>query len=70
MGVVPPWVGVAVKVTEPPMQNGFDEAEIEMLTGRFRLTVIITWLLIAGFPVVQVSEDVSVQVMTSLFKRI
>ena len=61
---------MAMKVTEPPMQKGFDEAEMETLTGRTGLTVIDTGLLIAGLPVVQVSEDVSVQVMTSLFKGI
>ena len=61
---------MAVKLTEPPMQKGFDEAEMETLTDRFGLTVIVTGLLMAGFSVVQVSEDVSLQVMTSLFKGI
>jgi hypothetical protein len=67
-GGVPPFVGVAVKVTEPPIQKGFDEAEMEILTVRLGLTTIVKGMLDAGLPDVQVSEDVSVQMMTSLFK--
>ena len=67
---MPPFVGVAVKVTDPPIQNGFDVGDMETLTERLGFTVIVIWLLIAGLPVVQVSEEVSVQVMTSLFKGI
>ena len=57
-------------MTDSPMQKGFDEAAMETLTGKFGLTIIVTGLLIAGLPVVQVSEEVSVQVITSLFKGI
>ena len=59
-----------MKVTEPPMQNGFDEAEMETLTGRLGLTTIVKGMLDAGLPDVQVSEDASVQIMTSLFNGI
>ena len=62
---MPGFVGVAVKVTELPIQKGFEDGEMEMLTGSKGLTVITTWLLMAGLPVVQASEDVSVQVITS-----
>jgi len=49
-GVAPPLVGVAVKVTELPWQKGFADAEIDTLTGRLGLTIIVIVLLVAGFP--------------------
>ena len=55
----------AVKVTELPRQNGFDEAEIEILTARSGLMVIVTALLVAGFPVGQVAFEVNTQVIIS-----
>ena len=48
-----------MKVTDAPMQNGFWEAEIDTLTGRFGLTVTGYWMLDAGLFVVHVSEDVN-----------
>jgi hypothetical protein len=54
-----------VKVTELPRQNGFDEAEIELLTARFGLTVIVIGLLVAGFPVLQVAFEVKTQLTIS-----
>ena len=33
-GVVPPFTGDAVKVTLVPWQTGFDDAAIELLTGK------------------------------------
>jgi hypothetical protein len=60
-------VGVAVKVTELPRQNGFDEADIETLTARLGFTVIVTVLLVAGFPVGQTALEVSTQVTISPF---
>ena len=54
-----------MKVTVLPRQNGFDEAEIELLTDRFGLTVIVTELLVAGFPVMQVAFEVKTQVIIS-----
>ena len=38
-GVVPPFVGVAVKVTDVPEQTGLAEGAIKMLTGRPGLIV-------------------------------
>ena len=58
-------VGVAVKVTEVPEQTGLAEAAIEMLTGRFGFTVIVTVLEVAGLPVAQVAFEVKMQVTTS-----
>jgi hypothetical protein len=58
-------VGRAVKVTELPRQNGFDEAEIELLTDMFGLTVIVTGLLVAGFPVIQVAFELKTQLTIS-----
>jgi len=63
-------VGVAVKVTELPRQNGFDEADIETLTARLGFTVIVTVLLVAGFPVGQTALEVSTQVTISLFTEV
>ena len=60
-------VGVAVKVTELPEQNGFVEAEIEILTNRFGLTVMVTALLVAGLPVAQTAFDVNIQITISPF---
>ena len=58
-----------MKVTDPPIQKGFDEAEMETLTGRFGLTVIVIEFDIAGlFDIQIVLEEVRVQVTKSLFK--
>ena len=67
MGVVPPLVGVAEKVTEVPLQTGLLDGEIETLTGRFGLTTIVIVFDVAGLPVAQVALDVSMQVMASEF---
>jgi hypothetical protein len=53
--------GVAVKVTGPPGQKGFDDGLIETLTTRFGLTVIRIWMLDAGLFVVQTSDEVRMQ---------
>ena len=58
-------VGVAVKVTEVPAQTGFADATIEMLTGRFGFTVMVTVLEAAGLPVTQVAFEVKIQVTAS-----
>jgi len=57
--------GVAENVTELPGQNGFEEAEMETLTGRLGFTVIVIVLLVAGFPEGQRAFDVKVQVIIS-----
>jgi hypothetical protein len=58
-------MGVAVKVTELPWQKGFEDAMMVMLTGRFGSTDTGYWMLDAGLPVVQVSEDVKMQLTRS-----
>ena len=66
-GAVPPLTGVAVKVTEVPWQTGFDEGDMETLTGTLLLTTIVTGLEVAGLPVAQEAFEVSLQVTTSPF---
>jgi hypothetical protein len=58
---------VAEKLTEVPAQTVVADAEIETLTGRFGLTVIITVFEIAGLPVAQVALEVNWQVIASEF---
>ena len=41
-GVVPPFVGVAVKVTLVPWHTGLAEAAIEMLTGTVEVQELAT----------------------------
>ena len=64
--MVPPLVGVAVKVTEVPEQIGFADAAIETLTGKFGFTVMVTVFEVAGFPVMQVAFEVKTQLTKSV----
>ena len=64
---MPPFVGVAVNVTEVPAQTGLAETAIETLTGSNGFTVMVIGLEVAGLPVGQVAFEVSTQVTTSLF---
>ena len=57
-GAVPPLTGVAVNVTVVPAQTVLAEGAIETLTGNNGLTVIVTVLEVAGFPVVHVALEV------------
>jgi hypothetical protein len=66
VGVVPPLVGVAVNVTDVPEHTGFADTAIEILTGRFGFTVILTVFEVAGFPVGQVALEVRTQEIASL----
>ena len=65
-GIVPPLVGVAVKVTEVPEQTGFAAAATETLTGSNGFTVMITVFEVAGLPVGHVALEVNTQVTASL----
>jgi len=65
VGVGPPFTGAAVKVTDVPEQTGFAEAEIETLTGRLELTVMVMEFEVAGLPVAHVAFEVRTQVTTS-----
>ena len=67
--MVPPFVGVAVKVTDVPEQMVLADAAMLTLTGRFGLTVMVTWLEVAGLPVAQVALEVSIHVTLSLFAK-
>jgi hypothetical protein len=62
VGVVPPLVGTAVKVTLVPEQIVVADAEMLTLAGRFGLTVMVTVFDVAGLPVAQVAFDVITQV--------
>ena len=65
-GVVPPLIGVAVKVTEVPAQTGLVLAAIVTLAVKIGLTVMVTALEVAGDPVRQgVALDVITTVITS-----
>ncbi len=59
-------VGVAVNVTDVPEHTGFADTAIEILTGRFGFTVILTVFEVAGFPVGQVALEVRTQEIASL----
>jgi hypothetical protein len=56
---------VAVKVTEDPAQTGFALAAMETLTGSSGLTVIVTWLDVAGLPVAHVTFEVRMTLTSS-----
>ena len=62
-GVDPPFVGVAVKVTEVPVQTGFAEAATDILTGSNGFTVMVTVFEVAGLPVGQVALEVKTHAM-------
>ena len=69
-GDVPPFVGVAVKVTDVPAQTGLADAAMVTLTGSSGFTVMVTVLELAGLPMVHVSLDVSTQVTALPFEGI
>jgi hypothetical protein len=54
--------GVAVNVTDVPVQTGLAEAAIDTLTGRFGLTVIVIVFDVAGLPVTHAALEVITQV--------
>ena len=56
-----------MKVTVVPAQTVVADAATETLTGNNGFTVMVTVLLTAGLPVVQVSLEVRVQVMVFPF---
>jgi hypothetical protein len=66
-GVVPPFAGVAVKVTDVPVHTGLAEGETEILTGRTGLTVIFTAAEVAGLPEGHATLEVRTQVIISWF---
>ena len=66
--MVPPLTAVAENVTIVPAQTGLAEGEIDTLTGRFGLTLIVTDPDNAGLPVAQVAFDVSSQLTVLPFE--
>ena len=67
VGVVPPFTAMAEKVTEVPAHTVVADGEIETLTGKLLLTVIVTVFEMAGLPVAQVALEVNWQVIASEF---
>ena len=67
--MVPPFVGVAVKVVFVPAQIVVVPAMLT-LTGKFGFTVIVKVFDVAGFPVAHVAFDVSVHVTASVFDNV
>ena len=55
---MPPFVGVAVKVTDVPAHIVVAVAPILTLTDKFGLTVVTIALLVAGLPVAQTAFEV------------
>jgi hypothetical protein len=56
-----------VKVTDDPGQKGFDDAVIVTPAAMPEMAFIVMLLLDAGFPVVQVADEVRTQVTKSPF---
>ena len=65
-GAAPPLTGVAVKVTDVPVQTGLALAAIVTLAVRIGFTIIVTALDVAGDPTTHgVKLDVITTVITS-----
>ena len=58
-------IGKALKVTVVPAQTVLPVDVIEMLTGWFGLTIIVTVFEVAGFPAAQEALEVNLQVTRS-----
>jgi len=70
-GVVPPFVGVAVNVTEEPEQIVVAVAAIETFAVRTGFTVIVTLFDVAGDPVKHgLAFDVNTHVTASLLANV
>ena len=67
--MLPPLVGVAVKVTLVPEHMVVAVAAIDTLTGKLGFTVIVTVFEVAGLPVAQVAFEVITQVTVLPFAR-
>ena len=66
----PPFVGVAVNVTDVPAQIVVAVAPILTLTGKLGLTVIVMLLLVAVVGAAQVALDIRTTVTTSPLARV
>jgi len=66
-GVVPPFIGVALNVTDVPGQKGLDDAVTVTPAERFELTIIVITFDDAGLPVVHCAPEVRIQRTRSPF---
>jgi len=66
---VPPFIGVAVKVVDAPLQI-VEVPEIETEGVSIEFTVIVTELDVEGLPDTQPAAEVMIQVTTSLFANV
>ena len=66
-GVDPPFIGMAVKVTDDPGQKGLLDADILTPAGRLLFCIIVILMLDAGLLDVQGSDDVRIQLTWSPF---
>ena len=64
-GEEPPLAGVAVRVTELASQTGLLSAAIVTLTSNIGFTVMVIIFEVAGFPLAQVSLEVSTTLIIS-----
>ena len=64
--MLPPFVGVAVYVTEVPAHTWLADSIIDTLTGSSGLTIMVRLLEVAGLPVAHVAFEVRKQVIMSL----
>jgi hypothetical protein len=62
---VPPFTGVAVKVTDVPAQTGLADGATVTLAGRIGFTVIVTAGDVAGLPLTQARFEVITTVTRS-----
>jgi len=69
-GAAPPFVGVAVNVTDEPAQTGFAEGETVTLTGSIEFTVMLTVFDVAGLPETQLAFEVRTQVIVFPFVKV
>jgi hypothetical protein len=68
--VVPPFAGVAVKVTLVPEQIVVAVAEMLTLAVTLLFTVIVIAFEVAGLPLTQLALEVITQLITSLFTNV
>ena len=66
-GADPPFVGVAVKVTDDPGQKGLEDAVILTPAGKLLLIVINSVLLVTGFVIGHATLEVNIQDTKSPF---
>jgi len=62
-------IGVAVNVTDWPLQTGLALTAILTEAAEAEVTVMLTALEVAGEPVTQVRSEVIITVITSAFER-